>query len=44
MHISYGIGFIIGLFYFYHKWNDTKLSDDCFNIEEFLANKSEYRQ
>jgi glycosyltransferase involved in cell wall biosynthesis len=38
LHFGYGIGFIVGLFRFINKWNDTELKDFNFNREQFCAN------
>jgi len=38
LHFGYGLGFIWGLIRFFNKWNDTKLKDFNFNVEQFCAN------
>ena len=38
LHFSYGLGFICGLFYFWDKWNDTKVKDYHFDQEQFSKN------
>ena len=38
LHISYGLGFICALFYFWDKWNDTKVKDYHFDQEQFSKN------
>jgi hypothetical protein len=40
LHVSYGLGFSMGLIYFWDKWNDTGLKDYHFNHEQFLAGLS----
>ena len=40
LHFSYGLGFLLGLVYFWNKWNDTGLKDYHFNHEQFLAGLS----
>jgi glycosyltransferase involved in cell wall biosynthesis len=37
LHFSYGLGFLLGLVYFWNKWNDTGSKDYHFNHEKFLA-------
>ena len=37
LHISYGLGFILGLIYFWDKRNNTGLKDHHFNHEQFYA-------
>jgi hypothetical protein len=37
LHISYGLGFLMGLIYFWDKWNNTGLKDYHFNHEQFYA-------
>ena len=37
LHISYGLGFILGLIYFWDKRNNTGLKDPHFNHEQFYA-------
>ena len=37
LHFSYGLGSLLGLVYFWNKWNDTGLKDYHFNHEQFLA-------
>jgi len=41
MHISYGIGFIFGLFYFLNKWGNTRLVDNHFDKQKFIENSNE---
>ena len=36
MHFSYGLGMLIGLFFFILKWRDRELQDHHFNVNEFL--------
>tara|TARA_B100001996_G_scaffold329077_1_gene276585 strand:+ start:524 stop:1585 length:1062 start_codon:yes stop_codon:yes gene_type:complete len=38
LHISYGIGFLCGGFYFLNKWNDIKINSPSFNKEIFKFN------
>ena len=40
LHFSYGLGFLMGLIYFWDKWNDTGLKDYHFNHEQFLVGLS----
>ena len=40
LHFSYGLGFLLGLVYFWNKWIDTGLKDYHFNHEQFLAGLS----
>jgi len=39
IHISYGIGNIIGLLYFIDKWFSNKTIDNNFNRDEFVKNR-----
>ena len=39
IHISYGIGNMIGLFYFMDKWFSNKTIDNNFNRDEFIKNR-----
>jgi len=38
LHFGYGIGFIVGLFRFINKWENTELKDYNFNREQFCIN------
>jgi succinoglycan biosynthesis protein ExoA len=38
LHISYGLGFLLGLVYFWDKWGDIKIKDDHFDRELFTKN------
>ena len=38
LHISYGLGFILGVFYFWNKWGDQKVKDTHFNKILFTNN------
>ena len=40
LHISYGLGFLLGLVYFWDKWGDIKIKDDHFDIEIFTKNSN----
>lgn len=40
MHISYGVGFIVGLFYFLNKWGNFGLVDDHFDKQKFVENSN----
>ena len=40
LHISYGLGFLMGFIYFLHKWGDIKTKDDHFNREHFTINSN----
>tara|TARA_B110000014_G_scaffold214941_1_gene168376 strand:- start:105 stop:434 length:330 start_codon:yes stop_codon:yes gene_type:complete len=33
LHVSYGLGFVMGFIYFLHKWGDIKIKDNHFNRE-----------
>ena len=33
LHVSYGLGFLMGFIYFLHKWGDIKTKDNHFNRE-----------
>ena len=35
LHLSYGLGSLIGLIYFSKRWNDTSLKDEFFNKKLF---------
>ncbi len=35
MHFSYGIGSLIGIFYFINKWKDRIIKDNHFNVSNF---------
>ena len=38
MHLSYGIGFITGLFYFLNKWGNIDLVNNNFDKQKFIKN------
>jgi len=38
LHVSYGLGFLMGFFYFLHKWADIKIKDGHFDREQFKKN------
>ena len=38
LHISYGLGFIYGLFKFSDKWKNNLVEDNHFNRKEFISN------
>jgi succinoglycan biosynthesis protein ExoA len=38
LHISYGLGFLMGFIYFLHKWGDIKTKDAYFDREQFTKN------
>ena len=38
LHVSYGLGFLMGFFYFLHKWADIKIKDGRFDREQFKKN------
>ena len=38
LHVSYGLGFVMGFIYFLHKWGDIKIKDNHFNREKFISN------
>ena len=40
LHISYGLGFLLGLIYFWDKWGDFKIKDNHFDREQFTKNSS----
>ena len=40
LHISYGLGFLLGLTYFWDKWGDKKKKDDHFDREQFTKNSN----
>ena len=40
MHLSYGIGFIIGLFYFLNKWGNIDLVNSHFDKQKFIENSN----
>ena len=40
MHISYGVGFIVGLFYFLNKWGNITLVDSHFDKKKFVENSN----
>jgi succinoglycan biosynthesis protein ExoA len=40
LHISYGLGFLMGFIYFLHKWGDIKTKDGHFDREQFTKNSS----
>ena len=39
LHISYGLGFLLGLVYFWDKWGDIKIKEDHFDRERFTKNR-----
>ena len=39
LHFSYGIGFVIGLMYFFRSWSSIETIDSNFNKESFAKNK-----
>ena len=39
MHISYGLGFLNGLFTFINKWKSISVFDSHFDREKFINNK-----
>jgi hypothetical protein len=40
LHISYGLGFLMGLVYYWDKWGDIKIKDDHFDREQFTKNSN----
>jgi hypothetical protein len=40
LHISYGLGFLMGFIYFLPKWGDIKTKDAHFDREQFTKNSS----
>jgi glycosyltransferase involved in cell wall biosynthesis len=40
LHISYGLGFLMGFIYFLHKWGDIKIKDGHFDREQFTKNSN----
>jgi len=40
LHISYGLGFLLGLVYFWDKWGDFKIKDNHFDRELFTKNSN----
>ena len=40
LHISYGLGFLLGFIYFLHKWGDIKIKDNHFDRELFTKNSN----
>ena len=36
LHLSYGLGFLIGLIKFWNKWNDREIKDHHFDREQFI--------
>ena len=38
LHISYGLGFLLGIIYFLNKWGDIKIKDGHFDREQFKKN------
>ena len=40
LHISYGLGFLTGLIYFWDKWGDIKIKDNHFDREQFTKNSN----
>ena len=40
LHISYGLGFLLGLIYFWDKWGNKKIKDDHFDRMKFTKNSN----
>jgi hypothetical protein len=40
LHISYGLGFLMGFIYFLHRWGDIKIKDGHFDREQFTKNSN----
>ena len=40
LHISYGLGFLLGLIYFWDKWGNIKIKDDHFDRKKFTKNSN----
>ena len=40
MHLSYGMGMLVGFIYFINKWQDTEVKDNSFNSNYFSENVS----
>ena len=40
LHVSYGLGFLMGFIYFLHKWGDIKTKDGHFDRGQFTKNSS----
>jgi len=40
LHISYGLGFLMGFIYFLHKWGDIKTKDAHFDRKKFTKNSN----
>jgi len=40
LHISYGLGFLLGLIYFWDKWGDIKIKDNHFCRKKFTKNRN----
>ena len=40
LHISYGLGFLMGILYFWNKWNDGEVKDRHFDKEQFTINSN----
>jgi len=40
LHISYGLGFLLGLIYFWDKWGDIKIKDNHFDRKKFTNNSN----
>lgn len=40
LHISYGLGFLMGFIYFLHKWGDIKTKYSHFNRKQFTTNSN----
>ena len=38
IHIAYGFGSFLGIFYFMNKWNDRLVKDNYFNVDIFSKN------
>ena len=39
MHFGYGIGSLLGFFYYIHKWKDKDIIDKHFNRSQFVKNR-----
>ena len=40
LHVSYGLGFLMGFIYFLHKWGDKKIKDGHFDRKKFTKNSN----
>ena len=38
LHFSYGLGFLLGILYFWNNWNDREVKDHHFDKEQFKVN------